>query len=155
MCVVIPPTASRVSDVCCGRPLPEAAAYRSFELLRTMPDHSKELVRLLCESVLSGGLQKVVFSGPQDATETDSSRRCATGRNPRRSTVSVHVADRNSADSPESGCRCGRCRIHATVPARLSQRPAGDRFCHQRSPHVKKGSLVPEVEGDFGGCENG
>lgn len=34
-----------------------------------MPDHSKELVRLLCESVLSGGLQKVVFSGPRTATE--------------------------------------------------------------------------------------
>lgn len=34
-----------------------------------MPDHSTELVRLLCESVLSGGLQKVVFSGPRTATE--------------------------------------------------------------------------------------
>lgn len=38
-----------------------------------MPDHSQELVRLLCESVLSGGLQKVVFSAPQ--TDTESIRR--------------------------------------------------------------------------------
>ena len=35
-----------------------------------MPDHSKELVRLLCRSVLSGGLQKAVFSGPRIATES-------------------------------------------------------------------------------------
>ena len=35
-----------------------------------MPDHSRELVRLLCESVLSGGLQKAVFSGPLIATES-------------------------------------------------------------------------------------
>ncbi len=35
-----------------------------------MPDHSKKLVRLLCEAVQSGSLQKVVFSGPQVATET-------------------------------------------------------------------------------------
>ena len=47
-----------------------SAAYRSFDLLRTMPDHSKELVRLLCRSVLSGGLQKAVFSGPRIATES-------------------------------------------------------------------------------------
>ena len=49
--------------------LPEAAAYRSFVSLRTMPDHSKELVRLLRESVLSGGLQNAVFSAPRTATE--------------------------------------------------------------------------------------
>lgn len=35
-----------------------------------MPDHSKELVRLLCRSVLSGSLQKAVFSGPRIATES-------------------------------------------------------------------------------------
>ena len=35
-----------------------------------MPDHSKELVRLLCESVLSGGLHKAVFSSPRVATES-------------------------------------------------------------------------------------
>jgi len=35
-----------------------------------MPDHSKELVRLLCQSVISGGLQKAVFSGPRIATES-------------------------------------------------------------------------------------
>jgi len=29
-----------------------------------MPDHSKELIRLLCQSVQSGVLQKAVFSGP-------------------------------------------------------------------------------------------
>lgn len=34
-----------------------------------MADHSKELVRLLCRSVLAGGLQKAVFSGPRIATE--------------------------------------------------------------------------------------
>ncbi len=34
-----------------------------------MPDHSKELVRLLRESVLSGGLQNAVFSAPRTATE--------------------------------------------------------------------------------------
>jgi hypothetical protein len=50
-------------------PLPEVAAYRSFVLLRTMADHSRKLVRLLCESVTSGGLQKAVFSGPQLKTE--------------------------------------------------------------------------------------
>ena len=35
-----------------------------------MPDHSKELVRLLRKSVLSGGLQKVVFSSPKQPAET-------------------------------------------------------------------------------------
>lgn len=35
-----------------------------------MPDHSKELVRLLCRSVLSGGFQRAVFSGPRIATES-------------------------------------------------------------------------------------
>ena len=35
-----------------------------------MPDHSKELFRLLCQSVISGGLQKAVFSGPRIATES-------------------------------------------------------------------------------------
>jgi len=35
-----------------------------------MPDHSEKLVRLLCESVQSGSLQKAVFSAPQVATET-------------------------------------------------------------------------------------
>lgn len=34
-----------------------------------MPDHSKELVRLLRESVLSGGLQNAVFSAPRTAAE--------------------------------------------------------------------------------------
>ncbi len=34
-----------------------------------MADHSRKLVRLLCESVTSGGLQKAVFSGPQMTTE--------------------------------------------------------------------------------------
>ena len=46
------------------------AAYRSFDLLRAMPDHSRKLVRLLCESVLLGGLQKAVFSGPRVANES-------------------------------------------------------------------------------------
>ncbi|MEJ7592870.1 MAG: SAM-dependent methyltransferase [Planctomycetaceae bacterium] len=53
-----------------ARPLPVSAAYRSFDVLRTMPDHSKELVRLLSASVLSGGLQKAVFSSPRVATES-------------------------------------------------------------------------------------
>ena len=34
-----------------------------------MPDHSKELVRLLRKSVLTGGLQKAVFSSPQKPAE--------------------------------------------------------------------------------------
>ena len=47
-----------------------SAAYRSFDVLRTMSDHSNKLVRLLCESVLSGGLKKAVFSGPRIAGES-------------------------------------------------------------------------------------
>ncbi|MDA1231312.1 MAG: SAM-dependent methyltransferase [Planctomycetota bacterium] len=35
-----------------------------------MPDHSKELVQLLCESVLSGDLKKAVFSRPRKASES-------------------------------------------------------------------------------------
>ena len=35
-----------------------------------MPDHSKELVRLLRKSVLSGGLQKAVFSSPKLPAES-------------------------------------------------------------------------------------
>ncbi len=35
-----------------------------------MPDHSKELVRLLRKSVLSGGLQKAVFSSPKLPSES-------------------------------------------------------------------------------------
>jgi hypothetical protein len=54
---------------CYSGPLSDAAAYRSFELLRTMADHSKELVRLLRKSVLSGGLQKAVFSSPKQPAE--------------------------------------------------------------------------------------
>lgn len=34
-----------------------------------MPDHSKELVRLLCQSVKSGVLKKAVFSGPGSQAE--------------------------------------------------------------------------------------
>ena len=49
--------------------LPEVAAYRSFVSLRTRPDHSKELVRLLREWILLRRLQYAVFSAPRTATE--------------------------------------------------------------------------------------